>query len=68
MYQVKVSADNQLRLMLNGGQRETTQFHSIPFNVQANALHPGSVIELARSYGGLDVRLTRRTMLAGITL
>ena len=49
----------------DGGQRETTQFQSIPVRVQANALHPGGVIGLARSYGDLDVRLTRRTTMAG---
>ena len=68
VYEVKISADNQLRLMVYGGQRETTQFQSIPVSVQANPLHPGGVIGLARSYGGLDVRLTSRTTLAGLPL
>lgn len=68
VYEYKVNADNQLRLMLYGGQRETTQFQSIPVAVQANALHPGGVIGLARNYGGLDVRWTSRTTLAGLPL
>ena len=68
VYEVKINADNQLRLMLYGGQRDTTQFQSIPVRVQLNALHPGGIIGLERGYGGLDVRLTRRTTLAGLPL
>ena len=68
VYEYKISADNQLRFMLYGGQRDTKQFQSIPVSVQANPLHPGGVIGLERSYGGLDARLTRRAMLAGLPL
>ena len=68
VYEIKASANSQLRLMVYGGQRDTQQFQSIPVNVQANPLHPGGVIGLERSYGGLDVRLTHRTTLAGLPL
>ncbi len=68
VYEYPISADHQLRLMLYGGQRETTQFQAIPVAAQGNSLHPGGVIGLARSYGGLDVRWTSRTTLAGLPL
>ncbi|MFN3569376.1 MAG: TonB-dependent receptor family protein [Polaromonas sp.] len=64
VYQRKVDADNQLRLMVYGGERATTQFQAIPAAVQAGAQHPGGVIGLDRSYGGLDARWTTRTTLA----
>ncbi|MDP3605060.1 MAG: TonB-dependent receptor [Polaromonas sp.] len=64
VYERKVDADNQLRLMLYGGERATTQFQSIPVAVQAGAQHPGGVIGLDRNYGGLDARWTTRTTLA----
>ncbi|WP_296921384.1 TonB-dependent receptor family protein [Polaromonas sp.] len=64
VYERKVDADNQLRLMLYGGERATTQFQAIPVAVQAGPQHPGGVIGLDRNYGGLDVRWTTRTTLA----
>ncbi|GAB3475639.1 TonB-dependent receptor [Polaromonas eurypsychrophila] len=64
VYEQRVDGDNQLRLMVYGGERATTQFQAIPTGVQANPLHPGGVIGLARSYGGLDARWTTRTALA----
>jgi iron complex outermembrane receptor protein len=38
------------------GQRRTEQFQAIPLATQANPLHPGGVIQLARDYGGADLR------------
>jgi iron complex outermembrane receptor protein len=64
VYERKVDADNQLRLMLYGGERATTQFQAIPVAVQANPQHPGGVIGLERNYGGLDARWTTRTQMA----
>ena len=64
VYEQRVDADHQLRLMVYGGERATTQFQAIPTGVQANPLHPGGVIGLARDYGGLDLRWTSRTLLA----
>jgi iron complex outermembrane receptor protein len=64
VYEQRVDGDNQLRLMVYGGERATTQFQSIPTGVQANPLHPGGVIGLARNYGGLDARWTTRTLMA----
>jgi iron complex outermembrane receptor protein len=47
-----------LRLSAYGGERGTQQFQAIPMAVQANALHPGGVIDLERAYSGIDVRWT----------
>lgn len=63
VYEQKIDAGNQLRLMLYGGERATTQFQSIPVGAQT-AQHPGGVIGLARNYGGLDARWTTRTLMA----
>lgn len=64
VYEQRVDTDHQWRLMVYGGERSTTQFQAIPTGVQANPLHPGGVIGLARDYGGLDLRWTSRTQLA----
>ncbi len=64
VYERRIDADKQWRLMVYGGERATTQFQSIPVAVQANAQHPGGVIGLQRHYGGLDARWTTRTELA----
>jgi iron complex outermembrane receptor protein len=49
---------NVLRLALHGGSRGTQQFQAIPVAVQASPLHPGGVIDLERTYAGLDARWT----------
>ncbi|MDP2819093.1 MAG: TonB-dependent receptor [Polaromonas sp.] len=64
VYEHRLDADNQLRLMVYGGERAVTQFQAIPTGPQASPLHPGGVIGLARNYGGLDARWTTRTALA----
>ena len=51
-----VDASNTLRLMVYQGHRTTMQFQAIPVATQANALHPGGVIDLTRDYEGADVR------------
>ena len=63
-YLVPLAGGDQLQATVYTGQRETVQFQSIPVAVQANALHPGGVIDLARDYGGIDLRWTARTELA----
>ena len=51
-----IDAANLLRVMVYQGHRTTVQFQSIPVATQANALHPGGVIDLARDYEGADLR------------
>jgi iron complex outermembrane receptor protein len=47
------------------GERATTQFQAIPVATQAPASQPGGVIDLARSYEGLDARWINKTELMG---
>ncbi|MFI5445737.1 TonB-dependent receptor family protein [Polaromonas sp. UC242_47] len=65
VYERRIDADNQLRLMLYSGTRDTLQFQAIPPVAQASATHAGGVISLARAYGGLDARWTSRLLFAG---
>ena len=53
-----LDAANTLRLSVHGGERGTQQFQAIPVALQANALHPGGVIDLGRTYAGADARWT----------
>ncbi|MCU4119622.1 TonB-dependent receptor family protein [Variovorax sp. N23] len=66
-YERRIDADQDLRLMLYGGDRRTTQFQSIPPSAppQASVLGAGGVIDLQRRYAGFDARWTVRTALAG---
>ncbi len=51
------------------GHRTTTQFQAIPQAVQQNApLYPGGVIDLARSFWGLDAHVTDERDIAGTPL
>ena len=52
------------------GQRDVTQWQSIPAATQANPRHPGGVIDLGRDYSGVDARLAWRwdqaSLIAGV--
>jgi iron complex outermembrane receptor protein len=63
VHKYRLVGGNQVRLMLYGGQRDTTQFQAIPTGAQAGPLHPGGVIGLEREYAGADLRWTSRTTL-----
>lgn len=63
-YERRIDAANTLRLIVYGGQRSTVQFQAIPTFVQQNPLHAGGVIDLARDYGGVDLRWSARLQLA----
>lgn len=62
----------RLEAVIHGGGRDTEQFLSVPVAAQANPLHSGGVIDLDRSYGGVDLRWQWRGELAarpfGVTL
>jgi iron complex outermembrane receptor protein len=47
------------------GDRDTTQFQSIPVATQTPPTQPGGVIDLERSYQGLDARWISKTSIAG---
>lgn len=61
IHEHRLGGGQRLRLMVYAGQRDTMQFQSIPVGPQANALHPGGVIDLARRYAGTDLRWTAQS-------
>src|SRR5690606_27691145 len=66
VFDKRINTDNDLRLMLYYGQRDTLQYLAIPPAPQMNnPLHAGGVIDLKRSYGGADLRWTSYNTLAG---
>jgi iron complex outermembrane receptor protein len=66
-----IDAHQLLRVMVYQGQRTTTQFQALPVATQANPLHPGGVIDLARHYEGADLRWRWKaptlTVVAGVS-
>ncbi|SDB90624.1 TonB-dependent receptor [Acinetobacter boissieri] len=50
------------------GQREVTQYQSIPKATQTNPKHAGGVIDFSRNYYGTDLRWTGRDLLPKTTL
>ncbi|XIH02309.1 TonB-dependent siderophore receptor [Pantoea sp. SGAir0418] len=62
-YLRQMSDNDDLSVMLYAGERETTQYQSIPLATQLKAGYPGGVISLARHYQGIDTRWTHRATL-----
>lgn len=68
-YERQLSAQDDLSVMMYAGERETTQFQSIPRAPQLKPSHAGGVIDLSRHYQGIDTRLTHRgELLVPVTL
>ncbi|SLO91997.1 TonB-dependent receptor PqqU [Klebsiella variicola] len=68
-YERQLSAQDDLSVMMYAGERETTQFQSIPRTPQLKPSHAGGVIGLTRHYQGIDTRLTHRgELLVPVTL
>ena len=68
-YERQLSAQDDLSVMMYAGERETTQFQSIPRTPQLKPSHAGGVIDLTRHYQGIDTRLTHRgELLVPVTL
>ena len=65
VYERQVDSRNTLRVMAYYGQRDTTQYQSIPPAVQLAPTQAGGVIDLSRQYGGADVRWTSELDVAG---
>ncbi len=65
VWERRIGARDELRLMVYHGERRTVQFQAIPAAAQAGPAHAGGVIDLARRYGGLDARWTHRGEWAG---
>ncbi|MEQ0318240.1 TonB-dependent receptor PqqU [Klebsiella sp. GB_Kp051] len=68
-YERQLSAQDDLSVMMYAGERETTQFQSIPRTPQLKPSHAGGVIDLTRHYQGIDTRQTHRgELLVPVTL
>ncbi|WP_200857843.1 TonB-dependent receptor PqqU [Klebsiella pneumoniae] len=68
-YERQLSAQDDLSVLMYAGERETTQFQSIPRAPQLKPSHAGGVIDLTRHYQGIDTRLTHRgELLVPVTL
>jgi iron complex outermembrane receptor protein len=65
IYERALSASDRVSATVYTGQRETTQFQSIPTSAQIAATSAGAVIDLARKYWGTDVRWSHHGTLAG---
>jgi iron complex outermembrane recepter protein len=63
VYERPSGDDGQWRAMVYGGQRDITQYQSIPVATQANPLQPGGVVQPDTHYGGADLRWTHRGVL-----
>ncbi len=64
----RIDADNTLMAMIYYGRRETRQFLSIPPAAQRSPLSAGGVIDLARDYGGADLRWTHHARIGHMPL
>lgn len=63
VYERPSGDEGQWRAMAYYGQRDITQYQSIPVATQANPLQPGGVVQPETHYGGADVRWTRHGLL-----
>lgn len=59
-YERQLSEQDDLSVMMYAGERETTQYQSIPRAPQLKPTHAGGVIDLTRHYQGVDTRWTHR--------
>ncbi len=64
-YDVRVDGSNALRLMVYAGQRRITQYQSTPVASQTPPTSAGGVIDMARDYGGMDLRWAHDTQAGG---
>ena len=59
-YERQLSAQDDLSVMAYAGEREMTQYQSIPYQPQLRPTHAGGVIDMQRHYQGIDTRWTHR--------
>jgi iron complex outermembrane recepter protein len=67
-YENKLSATDELFATTYTGHRGTEQFQAIPMAQEANPLSPGGVIDLDRSYWGVDLHVADQRSVAGTPL
>ncbi|ENU31106.1 hypothetical protein F991_01012 [Acinetobacter sp. CIP-A165] len=63
-----INDQHELYLMGYWGNRQVTQYQSIPASAQANPRHAGGVIDFDRNYYGADFRWTGKELLPNTTL
>jgi iron complex outermembrane receptor protein len=59
-YDRQLSEQDALSVMMYAGERQTTQYQSIPRGPQLRPSHAGGVIDLERHYQGIDTRWTHQ--------
>jgi iron complex outermembrane receptor protein len=64
-YERTLGPNDDINAMVYGGHRTTTQFQAIPISAQVAPTSAGGVIDLGRSFRGVDLRWTRRATLGG---
>ncbi len=60
VYEHRFSAENSVKLIGYGGDRQIEQFLAIPVGAQAPVTHSGGVIDLDRQFGGAGLRWAHR--------
>jgi len=65
IFEQQFGSGQTFRVMGYYGQRDVTQYLSVPVATQANPLHSGGVVDLGSEYGGTDARWTYKGELAG---
>jgi iron complex outermembrane receptor protein len=67
-YGLDVTAFDRIEARAYFGDRQVTQYLAIPLVNQGAATHSGGVVDLDRGYGGVGLRWTHATRLAGSPL
>lgn len=68
VYEQPLDDHQQVRVLAYYGQRDITQFLSVPVFAQISPLSSGGVVDLGTRYGGVDARWIWNGTLAGRTL
>src|SRR6185437_8533449 len=68
VFEQPIGDRQQVRVLAYYGQRDITQFLSVPVFAQASPLSSGGVIDLGTKYGGVDARWIWNGELAGRAL
>ncbi len=64
-YERQITSDRSIHATVYYGERDTVQYLAIPQAAQRSPTHSGGVIDLARRYAGVDLRVTNQGQLAG---
>ena len=64
-YERQITGNDDLSAELYGGHRATTQFQAIPQSTETAPTHPGGVIDLGRTYWGVDLHASDHRNIGG---